>query len=287
MSQSLERFALVGTAPSWKDTPWADAGLHIQSLNDAYQLPGFVRADSWVDLHPLDHFVHPPNPGQPMYAHQVPPGHYVRPQGHLEWLAKQATTIPVWLHPDHAEQYPDSAAWPHAQPFPKAAIEAEFGRYFTSSPAWMLANAIRQGAKEIHIYGIHLATEHEYIEQRPNFEFLLGRVLGPGRFTLTKKDGKRYYETAHGLVVLPETTPILDAPFQYGFQPRPASFQEPLKWDLHRFKVKADRCRQQLMTAKPWTRKRPILDELTRYEALIADTHDQMARLHYQQQRGA
>jgi hypothetical protein len=67
-----------------------------------------------------------------VWAHQVPPGYYVRPSTHLEWLKTRA--VPVFLHPDYQTQHPDAATWAHAQPFPKAEIEAYFGRYFTSSP---------------------------------------------------------------------------------------------------------------------------------------------------------
>ena len=272
-----ERVAIVGTAQSWTLTPWTDTGLQIWSLNDAYRLKGFARADAWYDLHPLNHFVHPQG-DRPMFAHLVPPGYYVRPETHLAWLGEQARTIPVWLHPDYLTQHPEAANWPRAQAFPKADIEADFGRYFTSSPAWMLAQALQQGAKEVRVYGIHLATESEYIEQRPNFEYLLGRVLGAGPVKTTIKDACRYYETPNGLVVLPEASPILQSDFQYAFQPRPRAGLEPLRWDLHRFQIKASREMQKLKAAKWYTPRKPITDALARYEALIADTQDQMAR---------
>ena len=277
-----QRVAIVGTAGSWKQTPWNDAGLSIWSLNDAWRMPGFVRADAWFDFHPQDKFFHAPK-DQPVYAHQVPPGHYVRPSTHVAWLAQQAQTIPVYLHPDYLTQRPEAKDWPHARPFPKADIEATFGRYFTSSPAWMLALAMLQGATEVHIYGIHLSTEHEYIEQRPQFEYLIGRFLNGTSITLETKDGLRTYRSGDRTLVLPESSPILQSNFQYAFEPRPASFLEPMKWDLHRYQIKASRAMQQLRHAKPWTRTGPIKRDLERYEALIADTHEQMQR----QQMGA
>src|SRR3990167_2796656 len=177
-------------------------------------MKGLRRAHGWDGLHPLDHFVHPPDPTHGMYAHQVPPGYYVRPADHLAWLAQTAAAGPVWLPPAHLTQHPDAAGWPHARPFPKAALEAAYGRYFTSSPAWILAHLIAEGAREVHIYGIHLSTEHEYIEQRPNFEYLIGRVLGPSRLTTTVTHGLRRYETEDGIVVLPEASPVLSSNFQ-------------------------------------------------------------------------
>lgn len=280
------RVAIVGTAGSWKQTPWNDIGLKIWSLNDAYRMPGFVRADAWFDFHPLDKFFHPPT-DQPVFAHQVPPGHYVRPATHREWLGQQAQTIPVYLHPDYQTQHPTAATWAHATPFPKAEIEAVFGRYFTSSPAWMLALAMLQGATEVHIYGIHLSTEHEYIEQRPQFEYLIGRFLNGPTLTLETKDGLRTYRSGDRTLVLPVDSPVLQSNFQYAFQPRPASFVEPLKWDLHRFQVKASREMAKLRQAKPWTPTTQIKRDLERYEALIADTQEQMQRMQHAAQIGA
>lgn len=279
MSKS-ERIAIVGTAPSWKQTPWTDPGLAVWSLNDAYRMPGFARADAWFDFHPPSKFFFHDGTQQ-VYAHMVPPGYYVRPAGHVEWLAEQARTIPVYLHPDYLTDLPQAAAWPHARPFPKADIEAVFGRYFTSSPAWMAALAVLQGVKELHIYGIHLSTEHEYIEQRPNFEFLLGRVLGPKPITVTTKQGMRYHETADGLVVLPEAAPILQSPFQYAFEQRPRAALEPLRWDAHKVQIKAQRATERLIHRKPWERKGPLLEDLTRLQMWQADIQDQIQRIEH------
>ena len=281
----MERVAIVGTAQSWVNTPWNDPGLYILSLNDAYRLAGFVRADAWYDFHPLDKMFFAP--GQKVYAHQVPAGAYVRPQEHLQWLASQS--IPVWLHPDWQTQNPGPlAASKTAKAFPKAEIEAYFGRYFTSSPAWMIAHAILQGAKEVHVYGIHLATEQEYREQRPQFEFLLGRVLGPGKLTMTVNNGLRMYQTPNGRVVLPEASPVLQADFQYAFERRPLADLEPLKWEQHKYEIKKQRAIQTLKTAKWWQlgSTRAAQEELWRLEVKALDVQEQMSRLQLAQQIG-
>jgi hypothetical protein len=299
---NLDRVAIVGTAESWRQTPWADAGLSIISLNDAYQIDGFQRADEWVDMHPLDKFFYPPEtPGGKtmVFAHQVPLGYYVRPSKHLDWLATQ--TMPVWLHPEHATQVPASATWPQARAFPKAAIEAHFGRYFTSTPAWMLAHAILRGAREIHIYGIHLSTQSEYIDQRPNFEFLIGTVLGRGKRTVTVADKLRRYASPEGMVVLPESSPILQSDFQYAFEPSPRRKLDPLKWELHKATIKRERTVDALKraawcapwtrveepipnhpegkTQKVWKRTSTLQQELWHYDALVADCQETLSRV--------
>lgn len=251
-----ERVAIVGTAGSWDMTPWTDTSISIWSLNDAYRIPGFQRADRWFDFHPLNKFVYSQGP---MYAHQIPPGHYCRPQGHLEWLAQQ--TIPIYLHPEYCAQHPEAVNWKHARPFPKAEIEAHFGRYFTSSPGWMMAQAILEGAREIHIYGIHLSTEFEYMKQRPNFEFLIGCVLGSGKRTMTVKDGLRYYESQNGLIVLPEQSPVMQENFQYAFEPRPDGHLELIKWELHKIGMKRTRAQVALNNAH-WLNPIVTLEEV-------------------------
>jgi hypothetical protein len=271
-----ERVAITGTAQSWKQTPWNDTGLSIMSLNDAYRMKGFVRADAWFDFHPLDRFFHPPK-DQTIYSHQVPPGYYCRPSDHIAWLGRQ--TIPVYLHPDYRTQHPAAATWHHAHPFPKAEIEAEFGRYFTSSPAWMIAHALMQGVKELHIYGIHLATEHEYIEQRPNFEFLCGRLLGPSKVKTTLVNGIRRYETKDAVLFLPESSPVLNSDFQYAFQPRPRAALEPLKWEAHKVGIKRQRLTEQLINAPFWKRRKADREELLRLSCWAQDVQEQMSRL--------
>lgn len=300
----MRRVAIVGTAQSWVQTPWTDVSLEVWSLNDAYRLPGFQRADAWFEFHPLNRFFF--HDGTPIHAHQIPHGYYCRPRTHLQWLAAQG--VPIWLHPDCEAQVHDELspeldpqraavlANPRHRPFPRAAIEAHFGRYFTSSPAWMMALAILQGVQEIHVYGIHLATEFEYMRQRPNFEFLMGCLLGSGKRTVTVKDECRYYESPNGLLVLPESSPVLQESFQYAFDPKPDAALEPLKWELHKLGIKKQRTAQALIAANWWQplvpveriddagtrweyrRRGTLRDELIYLDALSADYQDQVAR---------
>lgn len=272
----MERVAIVGTAQSWTLTPWKDPGLRILSLNDAYRMAGFVRADEWYDTHPMDKFFLVPPDRKALGPGDIPPGHYVRPHDHREWLGTQ--TIPVWLHPQHATQYPPSATWRQAKPLPWADIEAHFGRYFQSGPALMMAHAMLRGAKEIHIYGIHLATQQEYVEQRPNFEYLLGRVLGPGKVTQTITRGVRRYETQDGVIVLPEQSPLLQAEWVYGLEDRPKADLKILEWDQHRYQIKRQRVVQRLMDRRWWQRAQPLRDELRVWDSYLADVQVQIDR---------
>lgn len=295
MNLTKKRAAIVGTADSWKMVPWDDPALVIASLNDAYRLDGFQRADLWFDLHPLDHF-HFHEGKSPVFMHTLPPGTYLRPAHHLEWLGKQQ--IPIYLHPDYREQHPPAAEWTHAHPFPKAELEAWFGRYFMSSPGWMMAWMIRQGCRDIAVYGIHLATEFEYVQQRPHFEAMIGAVLGTGKRTIVVKDGMRHYTTKDGHIALPEASPVFQGDFQYAFEVRPDAKLEPAKWALHKLKVKHQR-KVSALCKRPWyspfavervptddggTERRivsasTLQAELITLEAAMADAEQSMQRL--------
>jgi len=133
--QTVKRCAILGTAPTWRETPWDDPTLEVWALNDSYLL-GFPRADRWYDIHPFDKFYFRDPHQRKVQADEVPAGTFVRPQGHIEWLAKQ--TCPVYIASADKRV-------PRATVFPRAEIEARFGRWFDSTPAWMLAHALMEG----------------------------------------------------------------------------------------------------------------------------------------------
>lgn len=208
--RSLRRVAIIGTAPSWRECPWQDQTLEKWGLNDAY-LIGVPVASRWYDLHPFHQMVFRPRDQRKVLAAEVPIGAYLRPEGHLEWLKTRG--FPVYL----AESHPD---YPTARMFPRTEVLATFAQYWpwrltrqgtiqpgpdyeVSTPSWMLMQAIAEGYQEIHVYGIHLATEWEYVQQRPNFEFLLGIAAGKGI-----------------KIVLPASAPLCRASYQYGFEPK-------------------------------------------------------------------
>ena len=85
--------------------------------------------------------------------------------GHQEhyphWLAEQQLPMIVGPHfpviAEHIRIYPE-----------KEANELMGGEFLSSSPAYMIALAILEGADEIAIYGVEMAVDnHEYFKQRP------------------------------------------------------------------------------------------------------------------------
>jgi hypothetical protein len=225
---------IMGTAPSWKLAPWGDKDAVVMGLNDAYLL-GFPRYDVWYDLHPFEKFAYKPDGAKKINALDLPVGSFVRPKGHIQWLAKQR--VPVYV------QKADPRV-PHALVFPKAEIEEKFGRHFDSTPAWMVAHAILLGFKEIQVYGIHLATEMEYLKQRPGFEFILGVAVGMGV-----------------KIVMPRESPVLRSSHEYAFEPDPALPVMAAQREGERIKAEREATERAWKASRTWWRPQgdPVL----------------------------
>lgn len=246
--------AIVGTAQTWKLTPWDDTSIDILTLNDGYALgwrmgwPGLPRHTVHFDLHPFHQMSFQPKGKTRIVQAEAPVGAYLRPEGHLEWLRTRPFKVLVNEKP---------ANWPaHVETFPRAELEAKYGTYFTSTPAWMLVWAIEQGYNEIHVYGIHLATQWEYVEQRPNMEFWLRHAIDRGC-----------------KVILPEKCPLLKSKHVYAYEPKP---EIPLKQKEHQIaliKQEGARLQQQLAQTKFYERSRRA-DLLARLDVVNIELAD-------------
>lgn len=266
-----KKVCIMGTAPSWRQTPWFDTSWEIWPLNDAYALRP-KRFTRWYDLHPLDQmFFH--QPGVPVRAEDIPKGHYVRPAGHVEWLKAQAERIPVFL------QKEPPADWPaNARRFPIESVDASFGGdYWASGPAFMLAQAEMEGYTDIMITGIHLATEAEYREQRPQWEFLIGRVLGRAH-TRDDQNGFRVYRGARVSVWLPESCPILKHEWKYAYEHRPDPPASPWRSELKQAVKDKNALIQRLITWPIHEPKDEALELLKRLDVIEEDCREMMTK---------
>jgi hypothetical protein len=169
------KVALIGTAPSsrmlapYNDATWKIWGCSPGNMNT---LP---RVDAWFELH----------------SNLLWPEHESYGKPYIEWLKVQP--FPVYMQ--------DKAYVERATIFPKNEVVAEFGdSFFTSSFTWMMAFAMMQGATEIALYGIDMASRDEYIRQRPGFFFF------------------RYLAEKRGIKVsAPHESDIMQAPALYGY----------------------------------------------------------------------
>jgi len=168
------KVAIVGFAPSSRLlAPFGNSQWEIWGLNDGYHdLP---RWDRWFQLH----------------SPRIISGS-VRDRNHWDWL--KAQTKPIYMR----EALPEV---PASVRYPLEDITAQFGRYFTNSISWMIALAIHEGAEDIGIYGVDMATGSEYGDQRPSCEYFLGLALGTGI-----------------RIHVPPQSELLKAGFLYGFE---------------------------------------------------------------------
>ena len=267
----LKRIAIIGTAQSWTYCPWQDKTLAVAALNDCYAL-GLPRADVWFDLHPFNEMVFVErNASRTVDASQIPVGSYVRPQQHLEWL--RTRPFPVFL-----QQAP--IGWSNARTFPVEQVLAWWQKFWPyrvdwkgsvsqgrdyegSTPCWMLMWAIMEGFTEIHIYGIHLATEWEYVEQRPNMEFILGAASALGV-----------------KIVLPTTTPICQGKFRYAYEPKADLPVQRHLSTIHRVKAEGARLQQARQQTRWWQRGRrqDLTAQVARKDMELVDAKTEMAK---------
>jgi hypothetical protein len=269
-----KRCCICGTAPSWQKTPWQDTTLEVWALNDSYVL-GLPRIDRFYELHPFDKMWFRKKDQIRVLESDVPKGFYVRPEGHLEFLKTAAATIPVFL------QDAPPADWPaHAHRFPIEAIHQAFGDdYWASGPAYMLAQAVLEGYTDIWITGIHLSTEHEYREQRPNWEHLIGRVLGL-KVTKTEQDGFRFYQGAHVRIVMPIEAPILQHEWRYAYETKPVKPRSALDLEWKATQQEKTELIRQLVGSRDETYRTKALARMRTLEIIEMDIQQQLQRQH-------
>lgn len=173
---SYRKIALIGTAPSSRDlAPFHDPSWEIWACSPGNMNNTLPRVTVWFEIH--GNMLWPEN------------RHYGAP--YLEWLKQQK--FPIFMQ--------DNSFIPNAIPLPKDELVREFGGdFFTSSFAWMMAMAIKAGAKEIGLFGIDMASRDEYILQRPGFYFF------------------KYIAEQRGIkVTAPNESDIMQPPMLYGF----------------------------------------------------------------------
>lgn len=157
--------AILGFTDHRKLAPWKDPDFEIWGLNEMYRFHKVIEGNTpifhrWFEIHKRD---------------VIDPD-----ESHIAELAR--FQIPVYMQA-HYDDIPASV------PFPKTEVE-EFiaditgdetaGRYMTSSIAWEIGLALLEGFREIHLYGIDMASETEYFEQRACVEYLIGIARGRG-----------------------------------------------------------------------------------------------------------
>lgn len=161
-TERLEKVAIMGFAPSWVHMPFTDPTFEFWTLNEAYKLlqnKNDAIIHRWFELH----------------NHESPSK---KTKEHMEFLKN--CPCPLYIRDKTADI-------PNGIPFPFQEILSWFKDrghigfdYQTNSISWMIAFAVMQGFKEIHVYGVDMAQDasingtSEYAYQKPSCEYWLG-----------------------------------------------------------------------------------------------------------------
>jgi hypothetical protein len=152
--EKRKKVAIVGFAGTWNKTPFNDPDFEIWGLNEAYFF--MPLAHRWFEIHSRKDFEC---------------ASYRNPR-HLEWLQK--CNIPIYMQKKFADI-------PCSIEFPIKKLSTKYRRYWTNSISFMIAMAIEEKFKEIHIYGVNMAQNGEYEKERPSVEYWIGVAEGQGR----------------------------------------------------------------------------------------------------------
>jgi len=160
IKRTRKKVAIVGFAPSSMTDVRAlfgDPDFEIWGLNQLYvSFPMITQyATRWFQIHNRQSY-----------------DQAVRDHKHHDWLAAQ-TAFPIYMQKGE----PDI---PCAVTYPWQLMLNEFGDYFTNSISWEIALAIHEGFEAIHIYGVDMAQDEEYQNQRPSCEYFIGLARGGG-----------------------------------------------------------------------------------------------------------
>lgn len=154
------KVAIVGFTDHKKLAPYNNPEFEIWGMNALFfhgdEVP---RADRWFDLHPVEKI----------------------DNERWKWYGQQK--IPVYLQ-QLVEGVPSAVEFPaeRLRQLFRSFFTEDFDRrtYYTSSIAWMIAFALDEGFKEIHIYGVDMSQDEEYFGQRNGVEFWMGVCAGRG-----------------------------------------------------------------------------------------------------------
>lgn len=201
--RTKRKIGIIGYTGSRRLAPYGDPEWELWGLNNLHLAEDIdvTKFEAWFDLHPRTEIV--------------------KDDVHRGWLEGGSAGLPCFVWGDGNGEPP--ADWPNAVAYPQQHVLDSFPPYFTNSISWMTALAItilQQRAEEqglgvedceLGVWGVDMATDGEYAQQRPSCEFFIGVAMGLGL-----------------PVTIPESSDLLKAATLYGLETSPmlAKIQE-------------------------------------------------------------
>ena len=178
------KVAILGCAPSARMAPFYDDSFQIWGTGTTGQR--YPRFDRWFQIHDMDKLT----------------------RGYRKLTTEQMTELMDWHSKFKGPVYMQKVApgIPGSVVYPFDEMIEKFGRNFRATASWMLALAITEilasgdEEKEIGIYGVDMASEGEYQEQRPSVRFFEGWARGAGiKVTVTASSSLSKCRFLYGL----------------------------------------------------------------------------------------
>lgn len=180
-----DKVYIVGFAPTWLETPWKDGkdgNAEIWGLNELYRAASGDNGENftrWFEIH------NPDSPSKKTEEHHA---------------FMEACHIPLYMQKKD-DRFPMSVKYPLDEVtefFKEKGCNG--AKYFTNSISYMIALAIYEGFKEIHIYGVDMAQSSEFSHQRPSCEYFIALAEGMGI-----------------KVILPQNSDLIKTGMMYGY----------------------------------------------------------------------
>lgn len=191
------KVAIVGFSDTSRDlAPHGDPTFECWGLGSLYRFVATgKRFDRWFEVHREEHLA----------------------EVHKETLAEFHRFLatfpgPVYMtSPD--ERFPTAVRLPiedlTALAFGGIDVGNPSRAYWTNTVAYMVAMAILEGFREIHLFGVDMVNAEEYLTQRPGVTYVLGVAVGRGI-----------------RVVLPAGCALMFARDRYGYEEKTAATEE-------------------------------------------------------------
>lgn len=193
MLRIADKVAIVAAGPTWMEAPFEDPSFEFWALNAAHRMFEGSIATRWFQLHL-------PGSGE---------GH-IDEADHIAWL-KESHNIPIYMT-KYYDTYPSSIAYPFAKVVKLCSPDS--GPYFTNTVDYMVALAIMEEFKEIHLFGADFIADedNDYYKRRQSLEYYCGQAKGRGI-----------------KVVIPDDCALLKAEYVYGFTKKPRDNDDTIK----------------------------------------------------------
>lgn len=176
----MRKILILGTGPQWQEAP---KGWETWTLPSHFE---HVKPDRVYEVH-----------SQKALIQFWNEDHNKEFQAKKrEWMKSLGEKLKI--HPTLKEMFPEAEEIDYAKHL------NTFGKYFTSSASWMMAEAIEEKPDVIGIWGFNMCSETEYGHQKPGLTYLIG------------------WAKALGIKVeVAPSSELLSTPYVYGLQDKP------------------------------------------------------------------